>query len=178
MQKVMDVRKLALLPVENLTNREKYLYEIYCTARSNVTGSMVELYNDLEISKSDFYRLLDSDIEFANAVKCGLNDSRGERCIQLESKLIDLALGTTTTEERVTDDGEEHIITTRVTKKNPPNLGALQLLLEHYEGSKWSITNEVNLTSGSAPQEIDYSMLTPAQLKKLSAGVEQMEEGL
>lgn len=139
---------------------------------------MVELYNDLEIPKSEFYRLLDSDLEFANAVKCGFSDSRSERCIQLESSLIDLALGTTTTEERIMDDGNEHIITTRVIKKNPPNLGALQLLLERYEGSKWNVTKEVNLTSGSTPREVDYSMLTQAQLKKLSAGITEsdMEE--
>lgn len=173
----MEVKKLALLPKESLTDREQYLYSIYCAARSSLTGSMMEIAGALDISNTEFYRLLDSDVEFANAIKCGLSDSRQERCLQLESCLVDLAIGATTTEDRLMQDEDGHIVTTKVTRKNPPNLSAIQLLLEHYEGSRWRVDKEVSLNSGTAPQEIDYKMLSKEQLRKLSnSGTITVEE--
>lgn len=158
---------LATKPKESLTERESFLYKVYCTARDCITGSMVKLYTDLGMENDEFYRLFDTDLEFSNAIKCGLSDSRGFRLIELESALITLALGQTVTEKKVTDDEDGHSET--VTEKHYlPNLSALQVLLEKYEGSSWSITQKVELGFDSTPMEIDYSMLSKEQLRLLA----------
>lgn len=161
---------MALLPTEQLTEREAYLFKVYSEARACVTGSMVELYKKLELDSFKFFHLLDSDIEFKTAIMRGLSDSRAERLLELESSLINLALGVTVEEEKTVDSPEDGITVTKTVKKLPPNLAALQVLLEKYQGSSWTVTQKVDITSGRDPREIDYSILTQAQLKQLAQG--------
>lgn len=112
---------------------------------------------------------MDSDIEFRQAVLDGLTDSRSQRMLELESSIISLALGPTIEEKRVTESDQGVLVTT-VTKKCLPNLSALQVLLEKYQGSSWAVTTKVQIDAGNDPKEIDYSLLTKAQLKKLAEG--------
>ena len=98
---ILEPSKLALLPTEQLTEREAYLFKVYSEARACVTGSMVELYKKLELDSFKFFHLLDSDIEFKTAIMRGLSDSRAERLLELEASLINLALGVTVEEERL-----------------------------------------------------------------------------
>lgn len=160
--------KLALIPREQWTEREAWLFKVYSTARDCVTGSMVQLYTDLGISNDEFYYLLNSDVEFSNAVKCGLTDSRIHRLLELESSLIMLALGRSVTETKTTvkDDGSTEETTT--VRQIQPNLSALQILLEKYEGSSWTVTEKVLVDLDNASQEIPYEMLDKAQLKQLA----------
>jgi hypothetical protein len=130
---------------------------------------MVQLCEQLEMTNVEFYSKMDSDLEFSTAILSGLSDSRAQRLLELESSLITLALGPTVEEKRVTED-EDGISTTTVTKRYLPNLSALQVLLEKYQGSSWSITQKVQIDTGNDPKEIDYSLLTKAQLKQLAAG--------
>lgn len=152
-----------------MTEHEKELYKYYSVARDCITGSMIQLYTDLEMTNVEFYSKMDSDIEFRNTILSGMSDSRAQRLLELESSLITLALGPTVEEKRVTED-EDGISTTTVTKRYLPNLSALQVLLEKYQGSSWSITQKVQIDSGNDPKEVDYSLLTKAQLKQLAAG--------
>lgn len=163
----MAVRELAEKPIETQTEREKYLYLVYVTARDCVTGSMKELYTELGLTNVQFYQLVDTDIEFANALKCGMSDGRLARIVELESALISLALGRVVTDKKVveSDDGIE---TTTTERHVLPNLSAIQVLLEKYQGSSWTVTNKVQIDASDSPTEIDYSILTPAQLKMLA----------
>ena len=68
------------------------------------------------------------------------------------------------------DSPEDGITVTKTVKKLPPNLAALQVLLEKYQGSSWTVTQKVDITSDRDPREIDYSILTQAQLKQLAQG--------
>lgn len=154
-------------PAEEQTDRERYLYLVYATARDCVTGSMQELYKALELTNVQFYALLDTDVEFANAIKVGLTDGRSSRLIELESALISLALGQEVVETKVTDSEDGHSETT-IHRKILPNLSAIQVLLEKYQGSSWTVTNKVQVDASNTPTEIDYSILTPAQLKLLA----------
>lgn len=155
--------------MENLTPHEKELYKVYSVARDCTSGSMVQLYTDLEMTNDEFYHRMDFDLEFSNAILQGLSDSRGARLLELESALITLALGPTVEEKRVTED-EDGISTTTVTKKYLPNLSALQVLLEKYQGSSWTVTQKVQIDSGTDPKEIDYSLLSKEQLRLLAKG--------
>lgn len=166
---VTDARALGLLPKEKLTEHELEIYKIYSLARECISGSMVDLYTKLEMTNDEFFHRMDSDVEFNNAIMHGLRDSRGERLLQLESALINLALGGEVVETKVVEN-DEGIETTTYHKKTPPNLSALQVLLEKYEGSSWAITEKVKVEVGQSPQEIDYSLLTKSQLKALAYG--------
>lgn len=167
---MLEPRKLALIPKEKLTEREHYLYNVYTEARNCITGSMAKLAEALKIDKFEFYRLLDTDMEFSNAIKCGLSDSRAERVLELESALINLALGYETKESITVDDGNGGIITKTTIRQVPPNLAATHLLLERYKGVGWSISSEAKVEDGATPKEIDYKMLNKNQLKQLAMG--------
>lgn len=164
----MEARKLGLIPKENRTEHENNIYSVYTAARSCVTGSVESVRDDLGMERDDFYSMLDSDIEFRTALIDGFSDSRAIRLMELESALISLALGVELTEHStvVKDDGG---IETRDTKrKSAPNLSALQVLLEKYEGSSWTVAQRVKIEGGNDPQEIDYKMLSKAQLRTLA----------
>lgn len=163
----MAVRELAAKPAEAQTEREKYLYLVYATARDCVTGSMKELYTELGLTNVEFYQLLDIDAEFANALKCGMTDGRSSRLIELESALISLALGRVVTDKKVVES-DEGVETTTTERHILPNLSAIQVLLERYQGSAWKVSSQVQVDASNTPTEIDYSILTPAQLKLLA----------
>lgn len=168
----LAVRELSQTPKELRTDRDNYLVEVYVSARDNVSGSMSKLCDILDISREEFYASLDGDEEFKNAVLQGMTDGRSARLLELESALIDLALGATVTinKKYTNRDGDE--ITEVTERKNAPNFQALSLLLEKERGSTWSVAREVTIDSGKVAQEIDYSLLTREQLKQLSDGVE------
>lgn len=163
-----SIRQLAIKPKDLLTEREEFLYRVYTKARSCVTGSMVKLCESLSMDIEDFYRALDTDVEFGSAIAEGLSDSRSQRLLELESSLITLALGQEIVEEKEVFDPVEGTTITRIRRRIPPNISAIQILLEKYEGSSWTVTQNVNINSGQTPQEIDYRLLSKEQLKILA----------
>ena len=164
----MEPRKLGLIPQANRTERENYIYSVYVSARSCVTGSVEQVRGALDMSKDEFYATLDSDIEFRTALTDGFSDSRAVRLMELESALISLALGVEVTEHAVVVKDDGSIETRDITRKAAPSLSALQVLLEKYEGSSWTVAQRVKVESGNDPKEIDYSMLSKAQLRALA----------
>lgn len=168
----LTIRDISQTPKELRTDRENYLVEVYVSARDNVSGSMSKLCDMLEIGREEFYASLDGDEEFKNAILQGMSDGRSARLLELESALIELALGSTVTinEKFINRDGEE--VTKRTERKNAPNFQALSLLLEKAQGSTWNVAREVTIDSGRVAQEIDYSLLTREQLKQLSDVIE------
>lgn len=144
---------------------------MYVTARECLTNSLEKVREALDLSKEEFYSKLDCDAAFQRAIVDGFSDSRAMRLAELESTLISLALGYEYVEQKaVAVDGEVEVVDIR--KKCVPNLSALQILLERYEGSSWSIKQRVVVESASDPREIDYKILSTAQLKALAKSEE------
>lgn len=168
---VLEPRKLGLIPKEKRTERESYLYLVYNTARECVTGSMEKIRSDLDMELEAFYSIYDSDVEFRTAITDGLSDARALRLVELESALISLALGVEVTETRETVDADGAISTTTIHKRSFPNLSALQVLLEKYQGSSWTVSQHVHVETSNDPKEIDYNILSKAQLQILAAEV-------
>ena len=166
--KEIKIRDIALVPVESRTDQEKRLYKVYAHARDCITGSMVDLYESLDMSNAEFYRCLDTDVEFRQAIYQGLSDARSGRLLELESALIRLALGAKVKEKRdgVDADGKELTMTT--IKELAPNLQALKMLLDRYKGSTWNMSQTVTQESDATLREIDYSVLSKEQLKQLA----------
>lgn len=167
---------MSLLPKENLTEHEKDIYKVYVTARECISGSMIQLYTNLGMGNDEFYLKYDSDVEFRTAILDGLSDSRSQRMLELESALVNLALGVEV-EETKTVESDEGTETTTIRRKYPPNLSALQVLLVHYQGSSWVVPQKVELGASKDPREIDYNMLSKSQLKQLAYSESNAKEG-
>lgn len=164
----LEIRKVNLIPIESRTDEEQKYYQIYLKAREITTGSLSELRDKLDMAELDFYSALESDPYFREAILQGFDDSRSMRLLELESSLIRLALGGKSTEVTVIES-EEGFTRKTVTKDVPPNLTALQVLLEKYEGSSWTVTQRVDFdTTELEKQEIPYNLLTKKQLKALA----------
>lgn len=166
----LQIRKIGLIPLDERNKEDRELYMIYVKARDNITGSMLELQKSLDMEPTEFYTRLDSDVKFREAVVQGFTDGRSARILELESSLIRLAVGAVTRETRTGIDADGGQYEATVIKEAPPNLQALSLLLERLKGSTWSVAKEVNLGEDVVAREIDYKMLSKAQLKKLLEG--------
>lgn len=171
------IREIALVPEDSRTDKDRELYRVYAYARNCVTGNMAKLAESLEMSSDEFYSRLDTELDFKNAVLQGLTDSRSERLMGLESALIQLAIGSTVKSvKRMVDETGKEVGKVVVEKEVSPNFQALQLLLDRYKGSAWSIVDRVDTPSDAVSREIDYSILSKEQLKRLAESGEDDEE--
>ena len=168
-----EIRKVNLIPIESRTDEEKKYYKIYLSARETTTGSLMDLRNKLDMDEVDFYLELESNVFFREAILQGFDDSRRMRLLELEASLIKLALGSVVEDVTITESEEEYKKVTSI-KHIQPNLTALQVLLEKYEGSSWTVTQRVDLNAGELDKrEVPYNMLTKKQLKALAESGEE-----
>lgn len=168
-----DIRKIGLIPFESRTEEDRKRYKIYAKARDCTTGSMKDLMEALDMDSVNFYSRLDGDLMFREAVLQGFSDGRSARLLELESSLIKIAIGHEVVETGEGIDANGNVSTFRKVKQVSPNLTALQVLLEKYRGSSWSISQKVPLEDSATTREVPYRLLTKTQLKKLSKGDEK-----
>lgn len=169
---VTEIRKIGLIPFESRTVTDARIYHIYAKARECTTGSMKTLMTELNMNCDEFYSKLDSDVAFREAVLQGFSDGRSARLLELESALIKIAVG-----YEVTETGESSgvggITTFEKTRQVAPNLTALQVLLEKYQGISWTLTQKVTIEDSATTREVPYKMLSKNILKKLAKGDEK-----
>ena len=163
----LQIRKIGLIPLDERNEEDRELYTIYVRARDNTTGSMVELQKSLDMEPTEFYTRLDSDVKFREAVVQGFTDGRSARILELESSLIRLAVGAVTRETRTGIDADGGQFEATVIKEAPCVITSFK---ERLKGTTWSVAKEVNLGEDVVAREIDYKMLSKAQLKKMSEG--------
>ena len=96
-----------------------------------------QIYENLGIEKTTFYRYKESKTEFCNLLKKG----RESLVIQLRSALVKKALGYTYTEtKKLTriEDGKPIQSIEETTKTAHPDVAALNLCLKNYDPDDWA----------------------------------------
>lgn len=161
-----------------------YIAQAYVAARSSKTFKAPAIAKALGMNITLYKKLLDTDTEFAAAIRLGIIDGKSEMENELITQLYRKALGYKTVDETVRQDGViagdgtefyNKISKTTISRNVGPDSAAIQLLLEKLDPS-WVQKQQLEVVtnkwdnldvSQDVSVDVDYRRLSVATLKEL-----------
>lgn len=171
-------------PTEEMSKGKGYIAQAYVAARKSKSFTGISIAKALNMNYTVYKRYLETDPEFAAAVRLGIMDGKSEMKDALLESLYKKALGYTTIEESTQQDGtiasDGTEFYSKISKKTsqrdvPPDSQALLLLLQKIDPTWAQKTdnNGVDMSEGlnnivkDVTVDVDYKKLSATALKEL-----------